>query len=44
MSYYLNEAASDIRDLMSQTLEAPKSKLYTRRILYISFCELCQTI
>lgn len=27
MSYYLNEAAGEIRDLMSQTLEAPKAKL-----------------
>ncbi|KAK8128204.1 carnitine O-acetyltransferase [Apiospora sp. TS-2023a] len=27
MSYYLNEAAGDIRDLMTQTLEAPKAKL-----------------
>ncbi|ORY65498.1 carnitine O-acetyltransferase [Pseudomassariella vexata] len=27
MSYYLNEAAGDIRDLMSQTLETPKAKL-----------------
>jgi len=27
MSFYLNEAASDIRDLMMPTLEAPKAKL-----------------
>lgn len=27
MSHYLNEAAGDIRDLMTQTLEAPKAKL-----------------
>lgn len=27
MSFYLNEAAGDIRDLMLQTLEAPKAKL-----------------
>jgi carnitine O-acetyltransferase len=27
MSFYLNEAASDMRDLMVPTLEAPKSKL-----------------
>lgn len=27
MSYYLNEAASEMRDLLSQTLEAPKAKL-----------------
>ncbi len=27
MSFYLNEAASDIRELMMTTLEAPKPKL-----------------
>jgi carnitine O-acetyltransferase len=27
MSFYLNEAAGDIRDLMLPTLEAPKAKL-----------------
>jgi carnitine O-acetyltransferase len=27
MSYYLNEAAGDIRDLMMPTLDAPKAKL-----------------
>lgn len=27
MSFYLNEAAGDIRDLMMTTLEAPKPKL-----------------
>lgn len=27
MSFYLNEAAGDIRDLLVPTLEAPKSKL-----------------
>jgi len=27
MSFYLNEAAGDIRDLMLKTLEAPKAKL-----------------
>jgi hypothetical protein len=27
MSHYLNEAATDLRELMSQTLEAPKAKL-----------------
>ena len=27
MSFYLNEAAGDIRDLLLPTLEAPKSKL-----------------
>ena len=27
MQYYLGEAASDIRDLMTPTLEAPKAKL-----------------
>lgn len=27
MSFYLNEAAGDIRDLMLATLEAPKPKL-----------------
>lgn len=27
MSYYLNEAACDLRDLMVPTLEAPKAKL-----------------
>ncbi|OIW28471.1 acyltransferase ChoActase/COT/CPT [Coniochaeta ligniaria NRRL 30616] len=27
MSYYLNEAASDMRELMTPTLEAPKAKL-----------------
>lgn len=27
MSFFLNEAASDIRDLMLPTLEAPKAKL-----------------
>jgi carnitine O-acetyltransferase len=27
MSYYLNEAAGDMRDLMMPTLEAPKAKL-----------------
>jgi carnitine O-acetyltransferase len=27
MSYYLNEAAGELRDLMSQTLETPKAKL-----------------
>lgn len=27
MSYYLNEAANDLRDLLTPTLEAPKSKL-----------------
>jgi carnitine O-acetyltransferase len=27
MSFYLNEAAGDIRDLMTPTLEAPKAKL-----------------
>ena len=27
MSFYLNEAAGDIRDLMLQTLETPKAKL-----------------
>lgn len=27
MSYYLNEAAGDIRDLLLPTLEAPKAKL-----------------
>ena len=27
MSFYLSEAASEMRDLMSQTLEAPKAKL-----------------
>ncbi|KAH8911358.1 acyltransferase ChoActase/COT/CPT [Coniochaeta sp. PMI_546] len=27
MSYYLNEAASDMRDLLTPTLEAPKAKL-----------------
>jgi carnitine O-acetyltransferase len=27
MSFYLNEAAGDVRDLMTPTLEAPKAKL-----------------
>ena len=27
MSFYLNEAAGDIRDLLLPTLEAPKAKL-----------------
>jgi carnitine O-acetyltransferase len=27
MSFYLNEAAGDIRDMMLPTLEAPKAKL-----------------
>ena len=27
MSYYLNEAASEMRDLLMPTLEAPKAKL-----------------
>lgn len=27
MSFYLNEAAGDIRDLLVPTLEAPKAKL-----------------
>ena len=27
MSYYLNEAASDMRDLLSPTIEPPKAKL-----------------
>ena len=27
MSFYLNEAAGDIRDIMLPTLEAPKAKL-----------------
>lgn len=27
MSFYLNEAASDIRDLLIPTLEPPKAKL-----------------
>lgn len=27
MSFYLNEAAGDMRDLLTPTLEAPKSKL-----------------
>jgi carnitine O-acetyltransferase len=27
MSYYLNEAAGDMRDLLIHSLEAPKSKL-----------------
>jgi len=27
MSFYLNEAAGDIRDLLIPTLEAPKAKL-----------------
>ena len=27
MSFFLNEAAGDIRDIMLPTLEAPKSKL-----------------
>ena len=27
MSYYLNEAANDMRDLLLPTLEAPKAKL-----------------
>lgn len=27
MSYYLNEAAGDMRDLMMPTIEAPKAKL-----------------
>jgi carnitine O-acetyltransferase len=27
MSFYLNEAAGDIRDLMLPTLDAPKAKL-----------------
>jgi carnitine O-acetyltransferase len=27
MSFYLGEAAGDIRDIMLSTLEAPKSKL-----------------
>jgi carnitine O-acetyltransferase len=27
MSYYLNEAAGDMRDLLMPTLEAPKAKL-----------------
>jgi carnitine O-acetyltransferase len=27
MSFYLNEAAGDIRDLLMPTLEAPKAKL-----------------
>lgn len=27
MSFYLNEAAGDLRDLMMPTLEAPKAKL-----------------
>jgi carnitine O-acetyltransferase len=27
MSFYLSEAAGDIRDVMLQTLEQPKSKL-----------------
>jgi carnitine O-acetyltransferase len=27
MSFYLNEAAGDIRDIMMTTLEAPKPKL-----------------
>lgn len=27
MSYYLNEAAGDMRDLLVPTLEAPKAKL-----------------
>lgn len=27
MSFYLNEAAGDMRDLLTPTLEAPKAKL-----------------
>ena len=27
MSFYLSEAAADVRDLMTKTLEAPKAKL-----------------
>lgn len=27
MSYYLNEAAGDMRDLLAHTIETPKSKL-----------------
>jgi carnitine O-acetyltransferase len=27
MSFYLNEAAGDMRDIMLPTLEAPKAKL-----------------
>lgn len=27
MSFYLNEAANDIRDILSPTLESPKAKL-----------------
>jgi len=27
MSFYLNEAASDMRDLLMPTLEAPKAKI-----------------
>lgn len=27
MSFYLNEAANDLRDLLSPSLEAPKAKL-----------------
>lgn len=27
MSFYLNEAAGDMRDLLAPTLEAPKAKL-----------------
>lgn len=27
MSFYLNEAAADMRDLLVPTLEAPKAKL-----------------
>jgi len=27
MSFYLNEAAGDIRDMMLPTLDAPKAKL-----------------
>lgn len=27
MSYYLNEAANDMRDMLMPTLEAPKAKI-----------------